>query len=63
MIDHESTEQPEEPAGEPEAVPEVVPNRAERRGRGRKAKSLAQTQGRPHQADFVGRRLFRRNAG
>jgi len=46
---------------EPEAG--VVPNRRDRRGHARKNGGVHVTPGRPHQADFVGRRVFRRTGG
>ncbi|MEJ2857038.1 MULTISPECIES: hypothetical protein [unclassified Saccharothrix] len=63
------TEQPTTPADgeQPEQAehvePEYVPNRRERRGHAQKNGGVNKNPGQPHQANFVGRRLFRRNGG
>ncbi|MBW4722252.1 hypothetical protein [Saccharothrix obliqua] len=63
MIDEKNTpddgEQPEQAVD----APAVVPNRRERRGHGGKHQGVDKTPGRPHQANFVGRRVFRRTGG
>ncbi|GAA0243866.1 hypothetical protein GCM10010492_48900 [Saccharothrix mutabilis subsp. mutabilis] len=48
---------------QPEQEPEHVPNRRERRGHAQKNAGVNKIPGRPQQANFVGRRLFRRNGG
>ncbi|MBB5959972.1 hypothetical protein FHS29_006594 [Saccharothrix tamanrassetensis] len=58
--------QPETGQSAPEQLePEenVLPNRRERRGHGGKNSGVSKNPGRPHQADFVGRRVFRRTGG
>ncbi|MEV0681560.1 hypothetical protein AB0I60_34065 [Actinosynnema sp. NPDC050436] len=65
MIDHENTaSDAEQPGSEPsEQEQPVVQNRAARRGHARKNEGVAKVPGRPHQASFVGRRVFRRTGG
>jgi hypothetical protein len=48
---------------EPEADEAVKPNRRERRGNAQKNKGVNVVPGRPNQANFVGRRVFRRTGG
>lgn len=42
---------------------EVVPNRRERRGGKQPRSGAVPAHGRPQQADFVGKRMFRRSGG
>ncbi|WP_433270228.1 hypothetical protein ACQPZF_09165 [Actinosynnema sp. CS-041913] len=59
------TEQQNVPSDDEQPQPEetVVPNRRERRGHAQKNGGVNLNPGRPHQANFVGRRVFRRNTG
>ncbi|ACU35404.1 hypothetical protein [Actinosynnema mirum] len=59
---HDQVE-PAEQALPTEDLPQVVPNRRERRGGKQPRAGSVPGQGRPNQADFVGKRLFRRSGG
>ncbi|RKT53365.1 hypothetical protein [Saccharothrix australiensis] len=48
---------------QPEPEQRVVQNRRERRGHAKKNAGVNVIPGRPHQANFVGRRVFRRTGG
>ena len=58
------TDQPVEPVEEPTGdEPSVVPNRAERRGRGKKAGPISKIPGQPHNANVIRQRQFNNRRG
>ncbi|XVV05664.1 hypothetical protein ACQPW3_09830 [Actinosynnema sp. CA-248983] len=63
MIENNDVPAEGEQSESPEQSPEYVPNRRERRGHAQKNGGVNKNPGQPHQANFVGRRLFRRNGG
>ncbi len=64
MIDPKNVPGDEQPEAEQvEAEQPVAQNRRERRGHAQKNGGVSKVPGRPHQANFVGRRVFRRTGG